>query len=154
MLAAALRGVDPGEAETLLRRAYDQATASGDHRLASGVVGELVILLRDQGRLRDALTTADQKIEHTRQAGLGAWTQLLDQGRRLQILSLLGHHEQVLTDLPALRARMTELPTQPSSQRHRHPVERPGDDPRHRPYVRGGPGAVAAGPRPHQRDHH
>jgi hypothetical protein len=84
MLAAALRGVDPGEAETLLRRAYDQATASGDHRLASGVVGELVILLRDQGRLRDALTMADQKIEHTRQAGLGAWTQLLDQGPDLR----------------------------------------------------------------------
>ena len=104
--------MDPGEAETLLRRAYDQATASGDHRLASGVAGELVSLLGDQGRLRDALTMADQQIEHTRQAGLGAWTQLGNKGQRLQILSLLGHHEQVLTDLPGLRARMAELPTQ------------------------------------------
>ena len=115
MLAAALSGVDPGEAETLLRRAYHQATTSGDHRLASGVASELVNLLRDQGRLRDALTLADQEIEHTRQAGLGAWTQLSDQGRRLQILSLLGDHDQVLTDLPGLRARMAELSAQPAA---------------------------------------
>jgi len=115
VLAAALGEVDPGEAETLLRRVYDQATISGDHRLASLAAGDLVTLLRDQGRLRDALTLADQQIEHTRQAGLGAWTQLLGQGQRLQILSLLGHHEQVLTDLPGLHARMAELPTQPAA---------------------------------------
>jgi tetratricopeptide (TPR) repeat protein len=112
MLAAALSVVDPGEAETLLRRVYDHATTSGDHRQASVVAGALVNLLCDQGRLRDARTLADQKIEHIRQAGLGAWTQLLDQGQRLQILSLLGDHGQVLTDLPGLRARMAELSTQ------------------------------------------
>ena len=114
-LGAALSGVDPGEAETLLRRAYDQATTSGDHRLASGVGGALANLLQVQGRLGDALILADQQIEYTRQAGLGAWNQLGDQGQRLQILSLLGHHEQVLTDLPGLRARMAELPTQPAA---------------------------------------
>jgi len=111
-LAAAVSVVDPGEAETLLRRAYHQATTSSNHSLASVVAGELINLLGDQGRVHDALTLADQKLEHTRQAGLGAWTQLGDQGRRLQILGWLGHHEQVLTDLPALRTRMAELPTQ------------------------------------------
>ncbi|MBV8995044.1 MAG: hypothetical protein JO287_15405 [Pseudonocardiales bacterium] len=40
------------------------------------------------------------------------WTQLSDQGRRLQILNLLDHHEQILTDLPALRPQMAELPDQ------------------------------------------
>ncbi|HWR48574.1 MAG TPA: hypothetical protein VN327_13330, partial [Pseudonocardiaceae bacterium] len=114
LLAAALRRVDSGEAETLLRRAYDQASTSGDHRLADGVAGSLVGLLCDQGRLREALTLTDQTIEHIRHAELGPWTQLGDQGRRLQILGLLGHHEQVLTDLPALRDRMTELPDQPA----------------------------------------
>lgn len=112
VLGAALRKVDPGEAETLLRRAYDQAATHGEHRCASTTAGELITLLRDQGRLREALTLADQKIEHTDKAGFGSWTQLSDQGRRLQILHLLGHHEQVLIDLPGLRARMADLPDQ------------------------------------------
>lgn len=114
VLGAALRKVDPGEAETLLRRAYDQAITDGDYRLASTTAGDLVSLLRDQGRLSEALTLAGQKIEHSSQAGFGFWTQLSDQGRRLQILSLLGHHKQVLLDLPALRARMAYLPDQPA----------------------------------------
>ncbi len=112
VLGTALRKVDPGEAEILLCRAYEQATTDGEYTLASTTAGELVTLLRDQGRLGEALTLADRKIEHTSQAGFGFWTQLSDQGRRLQILHLLGHHEQVLLELPALRARMAELPDQ------------------------------------------
>jgi hypothetical protein len=112
VLAAAHRKVDPGAAETLLRRAYDQARTQDEQGLASTTAGDLVTLLRDQGRLREALTLAGQKIEHTHRAGFGSWTQLSDQGRRLQILHLLGHHEQVLLELPALRAQMAELPNQ------------------------------------------
>ncbi|MGH3899618.1 MAG: AAA family ATPase [Pseudonocardiaceae bacterium] len=112
VLGAALRKVDPGEAETLLRRAYDLATTDGDDRLASTTAGDLVTLLRDQGKFREALTLASKKIEHTSRAGFGSWTQLSDQGRRLQILSMLGRHEQVLLDLPALRARIADLPDQ------------------------------------------
>ncbi|HET9255291.1 MAG TPA: AAA family ATPase [Pseudonocardiaceae bacterium] len=109
VLGAALRKLDSGEAETLLRRAYDQAAVSGEHELASTTTGELVTLLRDQGRLREALVLAEVKIQHTAHAGFGFWTQLSDQGRRLQILTLLDEHEQVLRDLPALRAQMAEL---------------------------------------------
>ena len=112
VLAAGLRRVDPGEAETLLRRVYEQARTDGEDGLASTTAGELLTLLRDQGRLREALTLADQKIEHTNQARFGFWTQLSDHGRRLQILHLLGHHEQVLLDLPPLRAQMADLPDQ------------------------------------------
>jgi hypothetical protein len=112
VLAAALRKVDAGEAETLLRRAYHQATTDGQYQLASTTAGELVTLLRDQGRLREALTLAGQKIEHTGHAGFGFWTQLSDKGRRLQILNLLGDHEQVLNDLPVLRAHMADLSDQ------------------------------------------
>jgi hypothetical protein len=112
VLAAALRKVDAGEAETLLRRAYHQATTDGQYQLASTTAGELVTLLRDQGRLREALTLAGQKIEHTGHAGFGFWTQLSDKGRRLQILNLLGDHEQVLNDLPVLRAQMADLSDQ------------------------------------------
>jgi hypothetical protein len=112
ILASALRKLDPGEAETSLRHAYEQATAAGDHALASTTSGDLITLLRDQNRLREALTMAHQKIEHTTHAGFGTWTQLSDQGRRLQILSLLGHHDQVLTELPELRTRLADLPDQ------------------------------------------
>jgi len=68
VLGAALRKVDPDEAETRLRRAYYQAITDGEHQLASTTAGELVALLRDQGRLYDALAMASQKIEHTTQA--------------------------------------------------------------------------------------
>jgi len=67
--------VDPGQAETLLRRTFHEATIRSDHRLASSMAGDLVSLLRDQGRLREALTLAEQTIEHTHQAGLGLWNQ-------------------------------------------------------------------------------
>lgn len=112
VLGAAIRRVDLGEAETLLSRAYDQAVANSEYPLASTAAGELVALLRDQGRLRDALTMAEDKIAHTRRAGFGYWTQLSDQGRRLQILYLLGHHERVLLEVPALRSLMADLPGQ------------------------------------------
>lgn len=112
VLGAAVRRVDPTAAESLLRCAYDRAKTDGEYQLASTTAGELVTLLRDQGKLHDALNMADQKIEHTNQAGFGCWTQLSDQGRRLQILSLLGHHEQVLLDLPALQAQIADLPDQ------------------------------------------
>jgi hypothetical protein len=112
VLASALLRVDPIEAETLLRRAYNQATTSGGRHLASAIAGELSVLLGDQGKLREALTFVDQKMEHTRQAGLGPWTQLGDQGRQLQILSQLGHHEQVLIELPTLQDRLAELSDQ------------------------------------------
>jgi tetratricopeptide (TPR) repeat protein len=112
VLGAALRKVDPGAAETLLRHAYQQAAAVGDDGLASTTAGDLITLLRDAGRLREALTLADQKIEHTRRAGFGSWTRLSDHGRRLQILTLLGHHEQVLREVSGLRAQTAALPDQ------------------------------------------
>ncbi|MGQ0719817.1 MAG: AAA family ATPase [Pseudonocardiales bacterium] len=112
VLAVALRPVDPGEAEALLRRVYEQATTSGDHEFASYAAGDLVSLLCDHGRLRDALTCADHYIEHTRQVGFGPWSQLNAQAGRLQILNALGHHKQVFAALPALLTRMANLPDQ------------------------------------------
>ncbi|MCA1675831.1 MAG: AAA family ATPase, partial [Actinobacteria bacterium] len=114
-LATALRVMDPGEAETLLRGIYDQAITSSNNHLAACAASDLVPMLGAQGRLRDALTLADQQIELTHQAELGAWTLLYNHAQRLQILSLLGHHMQVLTDLPLLRDRMAELPNQPTT---------------------------------------
>ena len=80
VLARALRTVDPAEAERLLRDALRAAADGGDDRLASGIAGELVNLLRDAGRLGEALDLAGQKAGYTRQAGLGPWTQLARPG--------------------------------------------------------------------------
>jgi tetratricopeptide (TPR) repeat protein len=110
VLAGVLRGVDAEEAERLLRGAVDAAIASGDFRVASGIAGELVNLLQDAGRLAEALTVAGQKVEYTRRAGLGPWTQLLDQARQLQLRGQLGEHARVLTETDRMRAAMAALP--------------------------------------------
>ena len=120
--------VDPAEAEKLLRAALDQAVAVEDFRLASSVAVDLVKLLRDAGRLREALDLTGQTADYTRQAGLGPWSQLADQGRRLQILGLMGEHQQVLDQIPALQAQMDELPASRAATRPRA-VERPRDYP-------------------------
>jgi tetratricopeptide (TPR) repeat protein len=111
-LASALQSVDPAEAERLLRATLDHAIADGDFRLASHAAGDLANLLFSTGRLREALDLSDQKAGYSGRAGLGLWTQLSDQGRRLQILSYMGQHQQVLDEVADLRDRMEELPSQ------------------------------------------
>jgi len=65
VLATALRSVDPAESERLDHAALDQAVADGNFRLASGIAGDLVNLLRSVGRLREALDMTSQKVEYT-----------------------------------------------------------------------------------------
>ncbi|MEU0557438.1 hypothetical protein [Dactylosporangium sp. NPDC006015] len=112
VLGYAVMRVDVVEGERLLRTALAQAVAAGDHRLATVAVTDLVNLCRDSGRLREALDLADQAAEHSRQAGLGRWTQLADQTRRLEIVRMLGQPEQVLTEVRQLIAEMDQLPPQ------------------------------------------
>jgi CHAT domain len=115
ILARALRTVDPAQAEPLLRDTIRTAAGTGDYRVASAAAGDLVNLLRDAGRLAEALEVAGQKAGYTGRAGLGPWIQLLDQAQRLQILSRLGEHEQVLVQTGVLRDRMGELPDRPAA---------------------------------------
>jgi tetratricopeptide (TPR) repeat protein len=112
ILARVLALVDRDQAAQLLRTALHEAATAGDHRLASGIAGELVTLLQQAGRLREALDLTDTKAGHTRQAGLGPWTQLADHARRLQTLRRMGQHEQVLAAVTDLRAQIAGLPTQ------------------------------------------
>jgi CHAT domain len=110
VLARVLRGVDVGGAERLLRGAADAAAGADDFRVASVAAGDLVNLLMAAGRLAEALAVADQKAEFTERAGLGPWTRLLDQGRRLQVLARMGEHTRVLAETETLRAAMAGLP--------------------------------------------
>ena len=114
VLAQVLTLVDPAAAERQLRAALDPAVASGDYRAASVVAGYLVDMCRGSGRLAEALTLADQKAGYTRQAGLGLWTQLGDEGRRLQVLNEMGRAGEVLAEVERLRTHMQTLPAETS----------------------------------------
>jgi tetratricopeptide (TPR) repeat protein len=109
-LANRLVGIDPAEAETLLRAALAKATADENFSLAAIAAGDLSNLLRDMGRLREALDLTSQMAQYTRRAVLGPWSQLADQAQQLQILGLMGQHRQVLGQIQALRDQMGKLP--------------------------------------------
>jgi len=70
-------------------------------------------LLQVDGRYKEALSVVEQKAEYTRRAGLGPWSQLGDEGRRLQILGLRGENEGVLRRVTELREYMKTLPDPP-----------------------------------------
>lgn len=114
-LATALSGLDPGRAEILFREAYAGAVHNADHLIAYSNASQLIYLYRDSGRLRDALSLLDKSTEHRRAAGLGPWTQLFDQIRRLQIFAELGQHKDVLDQLAPLLKTMDGLPDQPGT---------------------------------------
>lgn len=98
------------EAEARLREILARAAECGEHRLALSMAGGLINLLRDTGRAEEALGLVEMRKEATRQAGLGPWTQLLDEETRLKLLADLGRSEEVLAEVEALRPRMDALP--------------------------------------------
>ena len=115
VLARALQRVDPGGAEQMLRGALADAAEARDYRAASAIVGDLVNLLRDGGRLAEALVETGQLMDYTRRAQLGPWTQLAGQAQRLQVLGMMGEHAQVLAETGELRTAMADLPFNPAA---------------------------------------
>ncbi len=116
--------VDAGrsaEAEPLLRDVITRSAAQGDYRLASGTAGALLALLRSRGRLTEALALAEEMAGYTRQAGLGPWTQLGDETRRLRVLAAMGHDDEVLDAVEALRPQMQALPLLGEAEEAVHP---------------------------------
>ena len=98
------------EAESILRDVIAQGAAQDNYRVASAFVGDLCNLLRNSGRLEEALKVAEEKAAYTRQAGLGPWTQLVDEGHRLQVLAAMGRYDEVLAEVESLRPKMDALP--------------------------------------------
>jgi len=110
VLGRVLAVLDPAVGERQMRAALDAAVARGDYMRASVTAGRLVDLCRDGGRLAEALTLAEQMIGYTLQAGLGPWTQLADEGQRLQVLNEMGQADRVLAEVQRLRDQMQALP--------------------------------------------
>jgi tetratricopeptide (TPR) repeat protein len=98
------------EAEPMLRDQIARAAAQKNDRLALGASVDLFDLLFKSGRIQEALKAADETAGYTRQAGLGPWTQLNVEGRRLQALGAMGRYEEVLAAVEAARLKMDALP--------------------------------------------
>ena len=111
-MARALANIDPDASARQLRSLLTAAVEHGDYRSASAISADLIDNYGRAGRLTEALTLASEKAEYTRRAGLGPWTQLPDEGARLQILSQQGHADQVLAEVTRLRQQIAELPEQ------------------------------------------
>lgn len=110
VLAMALRLAGrSGEAEAALRALIEECAAAGDFRLASATAGTLFNLLLESGRAAEALALTERQKDLTARAGLGPWTRLGYDGRRLQALNALGRWDQVLGDVATLRERMAGL---------------------------------------------
>jgi tetratricopeptide (TPR) repeat protein len=98
------------EAAARMQTVEQQAVDLGQFRLASGVAGDLVNLLQAAGHFEKALATTERAKSHTQKAGLGRWTQLGDELRRLQILNQLGRYEEVLTIVQTRRVETQSWP--------------------------------------------
>ncbi len=112
LLARALRYVQPAEAERRLRELLAKAVARERFATAAVLAENLVDILRDTGRLDEALAMVEQKKDYTQRAELGPWTQLMAEGQRLQILALQGRSQEVLSAVHKLRETMATLPNQ------------------------------------------
>ena len=116
LLAKVRQELDPAKAEEQMRAQLADAEARHDHRAATEIAENLSYLCRQSGRLSEALTLAERMAEHTRRAGLGPWTQLSDDVRRLEILSMMGQARQVLDEVLELRERMRSLPARSGNE--------------------------------------
>jgi CHAT domain len=110
MLALALERIDPAAAERQTAQVLAVALDRQDYRIASAAASNLVEYWTRAGRLGEALQLADQTIGYTRRAGLGPWTQLGDEVRRLQVLSRMDQPGKVLAEVQRLREHMETLP--------------------------------------------
>jgi tetratricopeptide (TPR) repeat protein len=112
-LAEVLEVIDPAAAEHQMRAFMKDSVARGDYQMASIAAGRLARQCAVIGQLTEALDLTERKAEYTALAGLGPWTQLLDQVQRLQVLNVMGRSEQVLGEVLRLRAAMEALPAVP-----------------------------------------
>ncbi len=110
LLGSVLRVIDPVAAESHMRAFLDSALTAGNYRAAAVAVGHLFVMCMDGGRLDEALFLTGQALSYARQAGLGPWSELAEEVRRLQVLDEMGKARQVLAEVRVLRDRMNALP--------------------------------------------
>jgi len=110
MLTLALGRIDPGTAGRLTTQVLAAALDRQDYGIAAAAARNLVIDWARAGRFGEALQLAEQAIGYSQRAGLGPWTQLLDEVRRLQVLNFMGQPEKAIAGVRRLREQMETLP--------------------------------------------
>jgi tetratricopeptide (TPR) repeat protein len=98
------------EAEQELRAVIERAAARREFQTASAASTNLANLLLQVGRYDEALRAVERMADYTKRAGLGPWTQLMDEGQRLQILDLRGESKAVSRRVMELREQMKTFP--------------------------------------------
>jgi len=94
----------------MMRDIVRKAAKWREFRTASTATGFAINILRTTGRAEEALALVEEMKGYTRRAGLGPWTQLSDEARRLQLLNALGRYQEVLAAVEGLREQMRALP--------------------------------------------
>lgn len=120
-LAKALDRVDPAAAEQHMRRAFDLAMAVRDLPAALAAVNKLIHYRRRAGRLAEALDLTERQLELDREAGSGAWTRLMHEGNRLQLLLDMGQTEEALGKATRLLESLRDLPERTERGEGVHP---------------------------------
>jgi tetratricopeptide (TPR) repeat protein len=115
-LARALDVIDPAGAEQQMHAALAASLARQDYWNATALSGDLGHHYLNAGRLDEALRLAKESIEYIKRAGLGPWTQLSAEVKRLQVLAAMGQSEHVLAEVNLLGERMKSLLDTPDRQ--------------------------------------
>lgn len=116
VLAQARALEQPAASIPRLRELLHRAELEHNTAMACSITGHVLNALIRVGQWEEALSFADGNEGYTRRAGLGPWTQLAEQGRRLEILLGLGHNELVLAEIEALREHTDTLPLNGNQQ--------------------------------------
>lgn len=90
------------EADNLIKSLISKCVNKGDYKSLLEAKGEFFKLLLRTGRRDEALEQVNEMKEYTSKLGLGPWTQLGHEARRLQILSVQGKYEEVLDTVEKL----------------------------------------------------
>jgi hypothetical protein len=98
------------EAEIKIRSLIPEYEKQGKYVWSLSAAGCLFSILRDTGRLTEALELLKDINKFTLQAGMGPWTQLGNEIRRLQILNMQGKYNEVLQSVKDLRIQVELMP--------------------------------------------
>jgi hypothetical protein len=111
--ARALAVLGSDQAVTKYRQLLNTAVDHQRFDMGTVLAGDLISLYLRRGWLDDALDLADKRVDYTRRAGRGPWSQLGDQAQRLHVLYAQGHYRRVLDTGQRLREQMAGLPDPP-----------------------------------------
>ncbi|WP_158634434.1 CHAT domain-containing protein [Amycolatopsis sp. WAC 01375] len=87
-----------------------RAIAAGELEMATVLSTDLIGRYRQAQRLDEALALAEEQIELGKQVEVGAWTQLLHENERINILVTMGRADELAEQIQALRERIKQLP--------------------------------------------